>query len=172
MRRWSAERFELVASDLFGRAAWSLAVAGGEGLWIDARAKVRCRFSSGSAARFGSVTLALPSRALPDVLLGRLPVALPAPAAPGEGARAVQFDDGDGRNWRVVLDGARLLSWQVDTAAGDRLEWERRGDRLRLRSEVPDLVVEWRQTALERLVVAAPAWRIADAAECGDAALP
>lgn len=161
-----------MASDLFGRAVWSLAVAGDDGLWIDARAEVRCRFASGSAARFGGVTLALPSRALPDVLLGRLPVALPPSAAPGDGARAVQFDDADGRGWRVVLDGTRLLSWRVETAAGDRLEWDRRGDRLRLRSEVPDLVVEWRQTALERLAAPEPSWRIAGAAECADAALP
>jgi len=171
LRRWSADRFELVAGDALGRTVWSLAVAGSDGVWTDARAGSRCRFAAAAGARFGDVLLPLPSAALPVILLGGLPVALPAGALATTGQRAVEFDDA-GRRWRVELADDRVVAWRVSGAGGGEIAWDRRGDSQRLRASAPRWTASWRETAREPLVSPAPEWRFDELPECDDAPLP
>jgi len=146
-------------------------VAGSEGVWSDARAQRRCRFAAAAGSRFGEVRLALPSEALPVILLGGLPVRLPEGVGAARGERAVQFDDG-GRNWRVEMAGDEIVAWRVIDAEGAGLVWERRGESQRLRAEGRRWTATWRETAREALAAPMPPWRIDDVPECDDAALP
>lgn len=176
LRLWRADRFELRASDPLGRQLWTLAVAEERGYWLDERAGARCRFAAGDRARIGEVTLPLPSRLLPVVLLGELPATPPEgwDAAAGA-ARSVQFEDAEARSWRVSFaDGGRMASWRLDGRDGEALEWHRRGDRQRLTSTTPRLAIEWREVTREALVVSEPAWDggAERAPECGDEDLP
>ena len=160
LRYWDRERFELRASDLLGRAVWTLAAASELGLWRDLREQHSCRFTATDRVRLEGVSLPLPSRALPAVLLGEPPAQPPdsrqlTPA--GAGGSRVEFVDRDGRRWRMRLDrDGELLAWQLEEQGVVRLEWERSGESRWLRSHEPELEIEWREVAREPLVAPAP----------------
>jgi hypothetical protein len=176
LRRWRADRFELEAADVVGRRLWSLAVAGEGGLWRDARGAATCRLAAGGPVRLGELVVPLAPRALPVVLLGGLPVALPPDAREEVAeARAVQFVDDSGGRWRVVLaPGGQAVSWRLELGNDSALEWERDGERQRLRTRSPRLEISWSEAARERLARPAPPWVEPDATtpECGDEELP
>lgn len=178
LRYWGPQRFELRASDLFGRGVWTLAAEGDLGLWSDLRAGLVCRFAAERRVRLDAVSLPLPSGALPAVLLGAIPTAVPesgASAPTSDGGSRIEFGEPDGRRWQMRLDAdGSLRSWQVEEQGTVRLSWERSGARRRLRAQTPDFEIEWREVAREPLVAAPPdlALEARGAPECANGHLP
>ncbi len=95
--RLTAENdYQLAASDAFGRQLWNLAAEGSEARWIDFRAERWCEM--GDSFALPELGLPdLPLRAIPALLLGRLPV------TPREGAvEASEVRDRRGRRWTIA----------------------------------------------------------------------
>lgn len=174
---WRQERFDLRASDALGRGLWSVAVDGDLGLWSDLREKQSCRFAARSGVRIGGVELSLASSALPSVLLGQLPTAIPQDLPSGGGdEQEMEFDDSDGRRWWVRLSAnGRLESWELSGAEGPgRLRWERLGRDARLQSGEPEFQFVWHEVARAELAepesdLGADAWNLL---ECEGGFLP
>lgn len=137
-------RFRLAATDLLGRALWTLDRASdGRVLLIDHRSEQAC--VADERFRLASLGLAeLPFEAVPAVLEGRLPVE--APAVEGD-----SFNDAEGRRWTVrwnaettpeswtLWGGGKPLIWWGRTASGGIL------------SHRDGVQVRWRRTADEPL---------------------
>jgi hypothetical protein len=168
LRLFSPQRYQAQAADPFGRALWSLDVAGGDGLWLDHRNRVYCRLSGELNLTFlplGPLSLA----ALPPLLLGRLPLA-PADAASVErraaaagGSRAatrdagradaISYRDAAGRRWTAVLRDGQPLSWALwpEGTGGPLLSWLSSGGWSVLSDARKGAQVRWRQTVSERM---------------------
>lgn len=99
VKRASDLRFDLAASDPFGRTLWALQVVEGEGTWFDFRARRVCEIGR----RFR-----LEALQLPELPLETVPRILAAEPPHAEGR------DADARTWSLVrgADGA-LLGWEL-----------------------------------------------------------
>lgn len=151
--QWRAERFDLRAADALGRGVWAIEVDGEVGVWSDLRESRSCRFATAAGVRVGEIELPLASRALPAVLLGRLPIALSEDQRVRVGTEiTTEVVDPDGGRWLVrwMADGA-VRSWTRSDAAGLRLAWEREGRGARLRSLDPEVEIDWREVARAEL---------------------
>lgn len=138
-------RYELAAADAFGSPLWSLRVDGERGLFVEPRAGRACRLS-------GSVDLPdlplapLPLAAVPALLLGRLPVAAPEPAA-----AAGEVRDERGRRFTYAVAGGRLASWTLWRQDAPALWWRRAGAEAVLSSSAGGYQLRWREVAREPL---------------------
>jgi len=115
-----AERYQARAVDPLGRALWTLDAAAGRGLWIDHRNRLTCRLDGRfdvAAARLVPV----PLRALPGLLLGRVPAA-PTGEVERRGDHLAWRDD-DGRRWTARLGaGGEVAAWTF-WLRGDPVVW-------------------------------------------------
>jgi hypothetical protein len=138
-------RYELAAADPFGTPLWSLRVDGERGLFVEPRAGRACRLS-------GSVDLPdlplapLSLAAVPALLLGRLPVEGPAPAA-----ATGELRDERGRRFTYALAGGSLASWTLWREAEPVLWWRRAGGEAVLSARAGGYQLRWREVAREPL---------------------
>jgi hypothetical protein len=118
LRRLAAERFQLQASDAFGRAVWSLDVDGDEVLLVDHRRRQAC--VSGRDLRVPEVALRpLPLPAVARVLDSRTP--LPPPP----GADRADWTDEEGQRWTARWEGELLTAWTLWQSGEPQLWWSR-----------------------------------------------
>jgi len=141
--RADRNRFQLRASDTFGRSLWDLSVADGNYRILDHRSSRYCE--SKDEVHVPAIALApLPVDRLPDMLSGRLPV---APAA-GERFETGEFRDEKGRRWTVEFGSGMLESWTLWEANEPSLWW-RRQERGGVLSHRKGSQVRWRMNVLE-----------------------
>lgn len=111
-----------MASDLLGRAVWSLELYDLQVLLLDHSEKTYCRADTEVA--LPEVALdPLPVSTLPKVLLGYLPVAVGADSVTDD-AR-FEFTDPGRRRWTGSLEGGRPLSWALWEGEQPVLWWTR-----------------------------------------------
>ncbi len=144
MRRVAADRFQLQASDTFGRAVWSLDLDGEEVLLVNHREKEAC--VSGSELRVPEMALRpLPLPAVARVLASQTP--LPAPPD----ADRTDWTDETGQRWTARWEDGSLASWMLWQAGEPQLWWSRQ-DQGGVLSHRDGSQFRWRQTAREKLV--------------------
>jgi hypothetical protein len=74
LRIWSAQVFDLAASDPFGRALWRLEIGGDGGVFLDLRTRQACRFDPSAPIRLPGFAVPFAATDLAPLLLGRLPL--------------------------------------------------------------------------------------------------
>lgn len=122
LRLDTSDRFQLVASDLLGRAVWSLELYDRQVLLVSHSEKTYCL--AGIELALPEVALdPLPVRALPKVLLGYLPVAVRADSVTGD-AR-FDFTDPDHRRWTGNLESDGPSNWMLWEGEQPVLWWTR-----------------------------------------------
>jgi hypothetical protein len=136
LRLTSESDYQLAASDPFGRQLWSLSAAGDQGRWIDFRAERWC--AMGDSFALPELGLPdLPLRAVPALLLGRLPVEPRESTAPASEVR-----DRRGRRWTLAAgespgwtlwDGDQPVLWFREQGGENVLSSRRDGAQLRWR---------------------------------------
>ena len=144
LRQVAADRFQLQASDTFGRAVWSLDFDGEEVLLVNHRERSAC--VSGSELRVPELALrSLPLPAVARVLASRTP--LPTPAGAGES----DWTDDSGQRWTARREDDLLAAWTLWQAGEPQLWWSRqpRGGVL---SHRDGSQFRWRQAAREKLL--------------------
>jgi hypothetical protein len=144
--------YSLGAADLFGRPLWTLAVGGGKALWVDDRAGRWCAL--GSVVRLPDLGLPdLPLRAVPALLLGRVPL------GPAEGLvnGATEYRDGDGRRWTFVGRAGEVASWTYWDGDRPSLWFNLQGGEMMLSSRQREAQLRWRRTLREPLGGEVPA---------------
>ncbi len=108
LRLGRPDRFELAATDPFGRGLWRVGVDGAMGSFVDDRERWSCHFDPRRPDALPRLDWGLAAFDLPPVLLGRLPLSAElADRASGSGDVAVE--DGLGRRWRVEMDGEGVV---------------------------------------------------------------
>lgn len=168
LRLAAEERFEVAASDAFGRLLWTLTVDDGRGRWSPGSESGACRFDPDRSLRLAEFDWDLPARDLAAALVGRVPE---PPAQPGM-EQSIDYTDGAGRRWSASRDGLGPLRWTLYRAGEPSLSWERadRGGRLTARGA--DLLIRWSEVAREPLAGEGPRLPAAAAdPECKDAEL-
>jgi len=151
LRRESATRYQLAAADLLGRTVWSLGVDGGDSTFADHQRRTICRGPATRRLLLPLLGLDLPPDATVAVLLGELPVALPA-GAPARDA-TVRFRDDHGQQWEVTLDAdGRPSAWKLAGAAGGEVaSWRSVPEGAELRLVGAGVEVRWRLASTEPL---------------------
>jgi hypothetical protein len=152
LRLQDETEYNLGAADLFGRQLWTLAVGGGKALWIDDRAARFCAL--GSVVRLPDLGLPdLPLRAVPALLLGRVPL---APAG-SPVSRAAEYRDADGRRWTLVARAGEVASWTYWEGERPSLWFSVQGGEMTLSSRQREAQLRWRRTLREPLAGEIPA---------------
>lgn len=169
LRLARSDRFDLAATDPFGRGLWRMGVDGATGSFVDDRERWSCHFDPRRPNALPRLDWGLAAVDLPPVLLGRLPLSAPAQVratGPGEST----LEDGLGRSWRVESDGRGVVAWLLDSATGT-LSYRREERGAILTDEDAGTRVRWRELASESLAEPLPPLAVAgpDDAECGDA---
>ncbi len=122
MRLERAARFQMTASDLFGRTLWSLDASEEGLLLIHHRRRVYCRTQDG--LHLPEVALSpLPVDALPSVFLGYLPAAPGAATWDLDGG--IDFVDRGGHRWTARTQGGILAAWTLWSEDSPLLWWTR-----------------------------------------------
>lgn len=147
LRSVSAERFQLAASDSFGRRLWSFESDGDASLFLDHRAREYCRLEGDVVVR--TVALSeLPVRTLPRVLFGELPYSPPqAVDLPTEGE--VEYTASDGRPWSARFEDGLVVTWTL-WQDGRPLAWWKRDGTGSILSHRDGAQALWRTVADER----------------------
>ena len=146
LRLAAADRFSLAASDSFGRAVWTLALAASETTVVDHRLSEYC--ATGADVRVPEAALApLPVSMLPSVLLGRLPVSSGRAAAGDE----LDLVDSAGRRWTARNDEDGLASWTLWDEGEPSLWWLAQGRSGGVLSHRGGSQFRWREGAVEPL---------------------
>lgn len=157
LRLQSPQRFEIAVADSFGRAVWTLGAEAELGLLVDHRQRTVCSLDSGvTLSRF--LPGPVPLRAVPALLLGRLPVS-GVSASSGEGRSRVTDDVG--REWvvREAEDGT-LAAWTMWVDGEPAAWWQRlAGGEMLLSERNKGVQLRWRQTLSEALTDSLPALR-------------
>lgn len=171
LRRAGPNRFDLAATDPFGRTLWRIEVEDGAGRFHDDRARWTCRFDPSASGALPRLDWGLAALDLPAVLLGRLPTR----GVPGASPPAGPFDltDGRGRRWTGEADSGGIVRWSLETSTGT-LEFRRESSGATLFDRDTATRIRWRELAAEPL--AEPLHPLSDSAgeppECSDADLP
>ncbi len=146
LRRASTTRFQLEASDLLGRALWTLRADGEETLLANHREKILCQ---------GRERIEIPDPVLAELspadlaraLEGLLPVT-PPDSLPKEGR--VEFRDSRGRRWTASYDLGLPVSWTLWDEKRPVLWWLR-AERGAVLSHRDGSQFRWRLTSSEPL---------------------
>jgi hypothetical protein len=147
LRLDTSDRFQLVASDILGRALWSLELYDQQVLLVDHSEKTYC--VAGKELALPEVTLdPLPVGALPNVLLGYLPVAVIADAVTED----AQFDftDADKRRWTGSIEAGKPSSWMLWEGEQPVLWWTRQ-DNGGILSHRQGVQLRWKSVVREPL---------------------
>lgn len=128
LRVESHEQYRLAALDLAGRTLWSLAVEHGGFVLADHRRRTYCHARAERIPPVPLLPIEIPLAGLPDLLLGRLPVAPPRAEVPSELERRVEFEDDRGQRWQAHLEGRRALAWSLADPFGRPMAWWQRAD--------------------------------------------
>ena len=147
LRLDSSDRFQLVASDILGRALWSMELFDQQVLLVDHSAKTYC--VAGKELALPEVALdPLPVRALPRVLLGYLPVEVGADSMTAD----ARFDhtDPDNRRWTGRLEAGTPSSWMLWQGEQPVLWWTRQ-DKGGVLSHHEGVQFRWRTVVREPL---------------------
>lgn len=167
LRLAAEERFEVAASDAFGRRLWTLTVDDGHGRWSEAGSRGACRFDPDRSLRLAELDWDLPARDLAAALVGRVPE-----PPPGAGAdRTIAYTDSAGRRWSASRDGVGPLRWTLFRAGEPSLTWERSDGGGQLTARGADLLIRWNEVAREPLTGEGPRLPAAAEPECDDAEL-
>lgn len=162
-------RFQARAVHSLGKKLWSLDVADGRALFLDHRAKVFCTLGDRPALR-GSPLGAMPLRAFPAVLLGRLPEE--PTASPRRSGDEMTFRGEQDRRWRVTLgEAGRIERWILEEDGEPTVWWDRRDGEPLLSDRARGVQLSWRQVVSEPLVEPPDALTPPDgyrAAECAE----
>ncbi len=160
LRLWRPSRFEIVASDPFGRVAGTLEVSELGGRWKDRRHKESCRFDPKAGFVLAGLPIPLPAAALPRVLLGRLPVTPPAQTAGSvePTVRHVEFRDERGAQWTFEIRNGEPRSWRLDEGGHAALTWNGSAMAGHMILGVGSVDLRWRQSARSALQAGPPAW--------------
>ena len=143
MRQVAADRFQLQASDTFGRAVWSLDLDGEKVLLVNHRQREAC--VAGRELRVPELALRpLPLPAVARVLAWRTPVPVPV------GGDREDWTDETGRRWTASWEEDRLVAWTLWAEGEPRLWWSRQ-DRSGILSHREGSQFRWRQVAREKL---------------------
>jgi hypothetical protein len=142
-------RYRVSTVDLAGRALWSLSVEGEDGLWIDHRGERFCRFS-GSLGLAALPLSPFPLPALPALLLGRAP-AVPAGRVERTAGR-LEYQDSQGRRWRVETAGREVLEWTLWGEAGPAVWWRRQAGEAIVSERERAVQIRWREVLRESLL--------------------
>jgi hypothetical protein len=147
LRLDTIDRFQLVASDVLGRAVWSMELYDQQVLLVDHSAKTYC--VAGMELALPEVVLdPLPVRSLPSVLLGYLPVAVSADSVTGD-AR-FDFTDPDNRRWTGSFEAGKPSSWMLWEEEQQVLWWTRK-DKGGILSHRQGVQFRWRTVVREPL---------------------
>lgn len=155
LRLQSPQRFEIAVADSFGRAVWTLGAEAEFGLLIDHRQRTVCSLDSGvSLSRL--LPGPVPLRAVPALLLGRLPVAGVSASSENGNSRVT---DAAGRDWVVrEADDGTLAAWTMWVDGEPAAWWQRIAGGEALLSERNEGVqLRWRQTLSEAMTDSLPA---------------
>ncbi|TNF84818.1 MAG: hypothetical protein EP299_00370 [Acidobacteria bacterium] len=122
LRLDTSDRFQLAAADVLGRALWSMELYDGQVLLVNHAEKTYC--VAGEELAIPEVALdPLPVRALPNVLLGYLPVELAADSLTADDG--FDFSDPAGRRWTGSLETGKPSNWMLWEGAQPVLWWTR-----------------------------------------------
>jgi len=147
LRLDTIDRFQLVASDVLGRAVWSMELYDQQVLLVDHSEKTYC--VAGMELALPEVALdPLPVRSLPSVLLGYLPVAVGADSVTGD-AR-FDFTDAENRRWTGSLEAGKPASWMLWEEEQQVLWWSRQ-DKGGILSHRQGVQFRWRTVVREPL---------------------
>lgn len=147
LRSSAGDRFQLTASDTFGRRLWSFESNDGKSLLLDHRAAEYCHLGGEIVVR--AVALSeLPVSTLPRVLSGDLPLAPPADVElPLDGE--IEFRARDGRQWSARYRDGTLATWTLWRDGSPLVWWQRSGEGGVL-SHLDGAQVLWKTVTLER----------------------
>jgi len=173
LRQDTTGRFDLSATDPFGRALWRIEVGDRVGHFHDDREHWSCRFDATAAGALPRLDWGLAASDLPAVLLARV-----RPPAGDQGAANAptgpfDFWDRGGRHWTGESDSRGAVWWFLETSTG-RLEYRREASGSSLVDVRSAARIRWRELAAEDFVgrlhsLAEPAGELP---ECSDADLP
>ncbi|MGB6362116.1 MAG: hypothetical protein WBG64_05545, partial [Thermoanaerobaculia bacterium] len=122
LRLDTSDRFQLVASDVLGRAVWSMELYDRQVLLVNHAEKTYCL--AGMELTLPEVALdPLPVRTLPKVLLGYLPVAVGADSVTDD-AR-FDFTDPNQRRWTGSFEAGKPSSWMLWEGEQPLVWWTR-----------------------------------------------
>lgn len=143
LRLRAEDAYQLAAADVFGRPLWTLATDGAHPLWLDFRAERWCAL--GDTVRLPDLGLPdLPLRAVPALLLGRVPL----PPAERD-AKPSDYRDGGGHRWTVSLDGAEVEGWTYWDGKKPRLWFTAQGGEMVLSAREREAQLRWRRSLRE-----------------------
>lgn len=170
LRLADAGRYRLTIADRLGRPLYTVDAEPTGGLLLDHREQLFC--SLAPDVRLEELPIdPLPLRALPGVLLGRLPEAPRRSSAPAADGREISFEDAAGRRWTATLAEpgtepgayARPESWTLWLDGEPAVWWRRLDDRAMLSDRRRGLRMTWREVGREPLAsVLGPAEAPAD----------
>lgn len=149
LRQEATARFELAATDPFGRALWKIEVGERLGRFQEERERWACRFDPAASSAMPRLDWGLTALDLPGVLLGRLP----GPAVPEEIAHGVgsfEYRDASGRVWKGETDARGVERWTMASSEG-RLAYRREGSGGVLSDDRSGARLKWRELASEPL---------------------
>jgi hypothetical protein len=147
LRLDTSDRFQLVASDILGRAVWSMELYDRQVLLVNHSEKTYCL--AGMELALPEVALdPLSVGALPKVLLGYLPVAVGADSVTGD-AR-FDFTDPDHRRWTGSLEAGKPSNWMLWEGEQPVLWWTRQ-DKGGILSHREGVQFRWRTVVREPL---------------------
>ena len=168
LRLAAPDRFELAVADRLGRPLYALRVEGTEGWWLDQRRDLVCRDLSRLELP-GLEAGPVEARALPRLLLGRLPATpsgagqrgIGAPEAGGSGAEPalaadLEVRDVTGRRWTASRDRAGLVHWALRDAVGEAVWWWQRDRRGGVLSGREGRRLQWQEVVVEPLAALPP----------------
>jgi hypothetical protein len=141
------DRFQLVASNVLGKAVWSMETYDQQVLLVDHSEKTYCE--TGMDLVLPEVALdPLPVKALPGVLLGYLPVAIGADSVTGDGK--IDFIDADLRRWTGSFEAGKPSSWMLWERDQPVLWWSRQ-DKGGILSHRQGVQFRWKSVVSESL---------------------
>lgn len=161
LRLADAGRYRLTIADRLGRPLYTVDAEPAGGLLLDHREQLFC--SLAPDVRLEELPIdPLPLRALPGVLLGRLPEAPRRSSAPAADGREISFHDAAGRRWTATLTGQGSEpgvhgvpeSWTLWLDGEPAVWWRRLDDRAMLSDRRRGLRMTWREVGREPLASA------------------
>ena len=150
LRLASPSAFQLLATDRFGRALWSVDVDGESVLWIDHRRETYCRRPPDAVLPGWDEGPAGALRWIPAILLGAVPASVVESRRGGDGEE-LELEDDRGRRWTATVESGALTAWTLWDDGGPAWWWRRDGRGGTLSQREAGRQLSWREAVVERL---------------------